>query len=258
LLVGGVLVGSDLINAAQIRSQIRQFDELNAGVATFQLKYGSLPGDLTPGPAAAAGFEPRTGNNGRGNGDGVIMGWDGTTPNGIVQGGETMLFWTDLSSSGFINASITGAAPVEAILQNAPASWDTVLFKGKMGGHIAVFSCRNKPKCSGRNNFFHFANFTDTGGTAVWGLPVLNHNLTVSQAEDIDKKIDNGLPNSGIIMSCDGPANVGGKPGTGTTLDWLGAAPVNGNCTMGTGNSDVYATASNGSRVNCNITYGFY
>jgi prepilin-type N-terminal cleavage/methylation domain-containing protein len=78
LLVGGVLVGSDLINAAQIRSQIRQFDELNAGVATFQLKYGSLPGDLTPGPAAAAGFEPRTGNNGRGNGDGVIMGWDGT------------------------------------------------------------------------------------------------------------------------------------------------------------------------------------
>ena len=46
LLVGGILVGADLIQAARIRAQISDFQAINTGAATFQLKYNALPGDM--------------------------------------------------------------------------------------------------------------------------------------------------------------------------------------------------------------------
>lgn len=65
LIVGGVLVGRDLIKAAQIRSQISQLQQVNASVNTFRLKYNCLPGDCRN----ATGILSNVVN---GNGDGSI------------------------------------------------------------------------------------------------------------------------------------------------------------------------------------------
>ena len=46
LIVGGVLVGRDLINAAAIRSQISQLEGFDMAVSVFKQKYGALPGDI--------------------------------------------------------------------------------------------------------------------------------------------------------------------------------------------------------------------
>ena len=45
LLVGGVLVGKDLIEAASLRKQGSQIQEIVASVNTFRLKYNCVPGD---------------------------------------------------------------------------------------------------------------------------------------------------------------------------------------------------------------------
>ncbi len=45
LLVGGILVGRDLIEAAKIRSQLTQILDIELSVRTFDMKYNCLPGD---------------------------------------------------------------------------------------------------------------------------------------------------------------------------------------------------------------------
>ena len=46
LIVGGVLVGQDLIKAATVRSTVTDIEKYNGAVTTFRSKYNGLPGDL--------------------------------------------------------------------------------------------------------------------------------------------------------------------------------------------------------------------
>jgi prepilin-type N-terminal cleavage/methylation domain-containing protein len=72
LIVGGVLVGQDLIRAAAVRGQISQIEKYQTAVNTFRTKYDGLPGDLSN--AANFGFQPRGSCPGQGDGNGVLMG----------------------------------------------------------------------------------------------------------------------------------------------------------------------------------------
>ena len=62
LIVGGVLVGQDLINAARIRAMVSQFEKIDAGGSTFQAKYGSRPGDISQSKVDAFGLSEDGGN----------------------------------------------------------------------------------------------------------------------------------------------------------------------------------------------------
>jgi prepilin-type N-terminal cleavage/methylation domain-containing protein len=81
LLVGGVLVGRDLILVAEVQKTGTLIDQLNTAVNTFKDKYNCLPGDC----ATATNFWPVNGNCAfnsdilagqvcNGNGDGDIYG----------------------------------------------------------------------------------------------------------------------------------------------------------------------------------------
>ena len=100
LIVGGILVGQDLIHAATIRSQISQIEKYNTAVNSFQIKYDGLPGDLQASQAAQFGFGHRVGDSGRGDGNGLLEG--GTTGSSNVCG-EIEFFWLDLSNAGLIS-----------------------------------------------------------------------------------------------------------------------------------------------------------
>ena len=58
LIIGGILVGRDLINVAAIRSQISQIEQYQTAVNTFRGKYGYLPGDIPHDVALQFGFSP--------------------------------------------------------------------------------------------------------------------------------------------------------------------------------------------------------
>ena len=59
LIIGGVLLGRDLISAAAVRAQIAQIEKYNAAVNTFKGKYGYLPGDIPDPYASRFGFKAR-------------------------------------------------------------------------------------------------------------------------------------------------------------------------------------------------------
>ena len=103
LVVGGVMVGKDLIYAARIRAQITQIEKYNTAVNTFNVKYNAIPGDMEASVAAANGFATRAGTEGRGDGNGLLEGSASGSSNVC---GETALFWNDLVTAGLIGENI--------------------------------------------------------------------------------------------------------------------------------------------------------
>ena len=207
LIIGGVLTGQDLINAATIRAQISQIEQYNTAVHTFKLKYNYLPGDIPAAEALANGFTgsmPRAGTVAQGDGNGVIQGiYSGSVQNGL-QNGETAWFWVDLSTNSrlidqnFNSAGVTplvsgqaygyggGTPPVSQILPSA-----------KMGknNYISVYS-------QDADNSYYILSVINTIDTN--GAPYNTTNslaLTPQQAYSIDSKIDDGLPQSGRVTA---------------------------------------------------------
>src|ERR1700753_450898 len=77
LIVGGILVGQDLIKAAEVRAQISQIEKYNSAGNTFRGKFGGIPGDLALSLVNQFGFSPGA------NCDGTFTQRDG---NGLVEG----------------------------------------------------------------------------------------------------------------------------------------------------------------------------
>src|SRR5271166_3486100 len=81
LIVGAILVGRDMIKAAEIRSTISQEEKYQASVNTFRLKYAALPGDMLSTQAVAFGFFSLAS---------TIAGTPGNQDgNGLIEGGQT-------------------------------------------------------------------------------------------------------------------------------------------------------------------------
>ncbi len=114
LIIGGILVGRDLINAAEIRATISQVEKYRAAVNTFQSKFNCIPGDCLN--AAAFGFIPRGNLPGEGDGDGLLQGINGLGgfSDNYQGAGETVVFWVDLSTANLIDGSFTTASETVA------------------------------------------------------------------------------------------------------------------------------------------------
>lgn len=89
LIVGGLLVGRDLIRTAGLRKIISEINTYNASVSTFRTKYDLLPGDMPRAIAntffdfTASGFPS--------------YGCDGVSDGVISQGStESVCFWIEL------------------------------------------------------------------------------------------------------------------------------------------------------------------
>ena len=115
LVVGGVLVGQDLIRAAQGRAQISQIEKYNTAANTFRDKYGALPGDLTQQIAIQFQFAQRGSYRGEGDGNGLIEGsYDCPTcfSGSFTVGGEVMLFWVDLTRASLMAEGVITTNPI--------------------------------------------------------------------------------------------------------------------------------------------------
>ena len=111
-IVGGILVGKDLINSAATRQQIAQITQFQSAVYTFKGKYdGQIPGDMSKSEAAMYGFTTRSGIQGRGDNNGLIEGYNsnnGYPEESDIFSGETALFWNDLATAKLIPGNYVG------------------------------------------------------------------------------------------------------------------------------------------------------
>ncbi len=238
LIVGGVLVGQDLIKAAQIRATISDIEKYNAAATTFREKYTGLPGDLLNTKAVQFGFNTtatdhaRDGTAGRGDGNGLIGECAFDTWVGL--GCESVLFWTDLSKAGLVNmrstlTSITGVEQDSLALSQLS---DGILPKTKLRDTalISVFSTAGK-------NGFGIGEFVTNApsGRIIIGDGAAR-GLTPLEAHAIDLKLDDGAPMTGGIISLHRYLN---RP------DWLasGANCMNAAGTQYNTATDILATA---------------
>src|SRR5665213_3668360 len=102
LIIGGILVGQDMIKAAEGRAQISQIEKYNQAVNTFKAKFGALPGDMAVSTANQFGFTVGSNCTGTGanrDGNGLIEGGLATNFKLLQTINETGLFWLDISSS---------------------------------------------------------------------------------------------------------------------------------------------------------------
>jgi prepilin-type N-terminal cleavage/methylation domain-containing protein len=233
LIVGGVLVGQDLIRAAYIRAQISQIEKFNTAVNTFYGKYQALPGDMNYQTAQAYGFSLTihncvgTGCTGSGNGDGIIDGLSGaesTTVGGVSNqtfsplwtNGENAVFWVDLSSANagnLIEGSYNSAIESGSTTDPTPTTIPLYFPPAKIGNGNYVYIL----EINGRN--YYGISTIPNFSPVVFGVA----GMTVAQAYNIDKKVDDGVPTTGnvaaLIVYSTPHWVIGGAAGSSGTAD---------------------------------------
>jgi prepilin-type N-terminal cleavage/methylation domain-containing protein len=217
LIVGGVLVGKDMIRQAQLRSVMTSVEKYKTAVRTFQGKYGSLPGDL---PNAATLFNICT--DWAPACDITINGND----NGMIDWAEKLEFWHHLSLAGLIPNSIPGCPSCDG----APNAWNPVQIGGQApGGNLPALTYDNNAGLSYYctpnayptyiNNdpsyeiyvqdgcFFLAMHGPQNGAPDITGGTQYNASqgiMSALEAQQFDNKFDDGIPSSGAILGAGG------------------------------------------------------
>jgi prepilin-type N-terminal cleavage/methylation domain-containing protein len=208
LIIGGVLIGQDLIKAAETRSLVSQLNAYNSAVNSFRSKYNALPGDF----AQASTYISATATNGDGNG--IIFnaaGAPGAAPTTYI--GEMPPFWYQLSTLGLIDGSFDGTITTTTLGTNAP-------FTKMNRGGIIVYGFTDY------NNYYHIGAANSASTTIVTAS-----NMTPTAAYAFDLKMDDGLPASGIVQSrggvvLEGAASTTAAAGTATACNVTGGTPA--------------------------------
>ncbi len=136
LIIGGILVGKDLIEAGRIRKQITQIEALQTSVMAFKLKYDGMPGDVQARKAQQFGLQTRSGGLGQGDGNGILQNvklWGANNPGTRALGGELALFWRDLSETKLIKEEFhTATESWSADFTEGAAEWDLYIPKSEL------------------------------------------------------------------------------------------------------------------------------
>jgi hypothetical protein len=195
LLVGGVLVGQDLIIAARLRATTSQVIQFKTAANTFRLKYNALPGDIAQKDATAFGLPART----SGDNDGLLIGGSSGGPVGWSQGQETTMFWVDLSAAGLIAGSFTLAdGSIYSFTQpDIPKLFPTSKLRPTTYWSVMSFN--------GANYYILSAIGPVTSGPPSYTYYLIDLNagygagLTSYEASVLDQKMDDGQPLSGSV-----------------------------------------------------------
>jgi prepilin-type N-terminal cleavage/methylation domain-containing protein len=214
LIVGGVLVGQDLIKAAEQRKTISEAERYKTAYQAFRLKYNAIPGDMTN---AVSVLGATAGHNGDGNGNimySTLVYGDATA--------EGLMFFEHLGLANLIGGRFTGIATGSqdfVIGTNVP--------QGAISGEAACipveFSVGEVFYSSLNNN--NFIAFGAIGPDSALGANLcFIPTRTTREASDIDKKIDDNNPTRGSFRAGALGDILGAEVGTGCWSGTYGAA----------------------------------
>lgn len=252
LIVGGVLVGQDLIKASEIRATVGQVEKYHSAVNTFRTKYNGLPGDIPQTTAGAFGlFQITYGTPlGFGDGNGLV---EGGSTGASIPLGETLAFWRHLSDANLVDGQL-GVSGNSAL----------VAATGAVTGAVATVN-QSVPdsRTSPVNSFIVYA----TGGLNYYQLLPLSGitagnaytagttGITPIQAFNMDGKLDDGLPVTGIIQA----RGLGATP---NALPSFNTATTANTCMTGATATATTATynrvaATGGNDGSCSLRFRF-
>jgi prepilin-type N-terminal cleavage/methylation domain-containing protein len=191
LLLGGVLKGQELINTARVRALNNTVDGITAAWFSFQDRYRAFPGDYLAARAVV--------NLSDGAGGPIVANGDG---NGLVNTDlERGQVWTQLESGGYITGGYDGTAVVATEYGCSP------------------FTCPDNGFGSGMN--LSFGRLIQTAGASNSHELISGRGIPVEVIAELDRKIDDGSPNTGLMhLGIDG-------------VNWTGNAAADGCITGG-------------------------
>lgn len=217
LIIGGVLVGQDLIKAAEIRSTVSQLEQYNAAVNTFRSKYNAIPGDIRN---AEDFFDTDTWTdlvNGNGNrkievcatataGTPTCAATDlGATS---LHAGEALQFWHHLTAAELIGGYYNGL-PGDGT--NGQGALDAAFPRSNMDVNgIGVYA-------DGGRNYFQLGIIEDEDMAYAAAA-----SLTPQEAFDLDSKIDDGRPTTGAVILRSSVAGVANADLMAGDTDFVG------------------------------------
>jgi type II secretory pathway pseudopilin PulG len=183
-LVAGALKGQEMITSARVKRLAGQLDEIRAATLGFQDRYKALPGDYSDAVTNLNCGSPCP----FGNGDSRIRANE--TPLNGSEVHEDLLAWTHLASSGLLKGD----------------------YRMNAGDSVAM------PVNSPTNPFGAYMQIAFDGQYGVANGGTLRHNLksgpqiTVQVLMELDRKVDDGKPYSGIIQFSTFAANGAQAP----------------------------------------------
>jgi prepilin-type N-terminal cleavage/methylation domain-containing protein len=222
LLLGGILKGQQLINSARVRNMADTAAGIQSAYFGFIDRYRRVPGDWN---AADASQAIGVTINGGGNDDGRI-----TTPQGdpTTVWTEPNALWEQLSKAGFIQGDYGGT--------NAEPS---------ASNDLAPLNVFNRVITIGRT-----ADYEDASGSPPERLNlVMGRGVPVNIMLELDTKLDDGKPTTGVVRATVDDPNVAYFVGTGGPI-WGGRDP---NCIDATATPPVWDV--NGDSQDCNAVF---
>ncbi len=217
LLIGGILKGQELINNARVSSTVAQVKAVESGISGFRDKYAALPGDMA-GPTnrlpncATVGSLCVTAAAVGTLGNGQIENTGPVSNPGLAVGGttESGLAFIHLGAAGMVG----GVQPATTAV-GAGASNPTTPLGGAWVIGTSAGTATGMILTTGLTSGVYIA--TSPGLTA--GIPVTSAQvMTPVAAANIDRKLDDGQPNTGIVRAI-GLAGGGATACTSTATD---------------------------------------
>jgi prepilin-type N-terminal cleavage/methylation domain-containing protein len=215
LIVGGVMVGRDLINAAKLRSILTDIEKFNVAALTFKNKYNCIPGDCANATDFFGTFTDCANDVAESLGNSTC---NGTGNNQVIKGSyvsywrydESALFWQHLSVANLINGDYSGVMNWGGTIDlgtDVPVS----RFEGGCYSINSSFYDTNYqafPYTTMNGNFLSLGSrLAGEGNTNINRCTESIPSLEAIHAYNIDSKIDDGRPFTGSVQTTMGRYN---------------------------------------------------
>lgn len=213
LLLGGVLKGQQLINSARVRNMADQNSAIQAAYYSFLDRYRQAPGDMPPALACRAlgsqtdpdcGGAPSIGGDQNGR---------------IDQWREAGALWAHLTQARLLNASYQGDTP-------ASDQYAAGVLTGQIPGNAF-----RQPVLLG------FTDDYDDGGAPSGATVRLAYTfgsgVSPSLLRELDMKLDDGKPGSGVVRGAASTAKSGESMTGGVDFGATGGDVILGSTATG-------------------------
>lgn len=232
LIVGGVLVGKDLLKAAQLRSSISILEKSSAAINTFRLKYNALPGDIQNPEQFGLGISGGIGHGGNGNGSVFSYRYWDSTSLAWQQSTEIYNLWLHLSQAGLVAESYTGVSN-SGTKPNLLEGYMPRFKYTSEPSYVIALTSEDVNTRESIGNAFVISSF-NTPNAIVPGTNNFGQSMTALEAYSIDVKLDDGIPNSGIVLAMYPTVGPYWSDGTAYACSTLGTTyDINGLSNMG-------------------------